>query len=280
MSHLRIAILVPLLSMLAGCGASVGGGDASGEFTDTVSEDTALFAILDLESGGLSWHTELPGGEADPALRTSKMAFRRVVAGGQHAMVGIFEVTQRQWQLVHGAPAPATWPWEDVPDAICASSTAHGDDRPAYNVDHQLVSAALDGFTITGGGRLALPTDAQWTAACGTATGWAWGDTTSQAQLAGGAVVRETVITPARLTAGGIDAGGPLPVGSRAANARGFYDMHGNVWELIAGGDHARGGSWRDGAWQSRSDSVMGSGQGFDAGFDHALVGFRMVLIP
>lgn len=280
MSHLRIAILVPLLSVLAGCGASVGGGDASGDFTDTVSEDTALFAILDLPTRRISWHTELPGGEDDPDLRTTKVAFRRVVDGGQQSMVGIFEVTQRQWQLLHGAPAPATWPWEEVPDAICAAATAHGDDRPVYNVSYQLASDAFAGYSIIGGGRLALPTDAQWTAACGTASGWSWGASTSQAQLAAGAVVRETVITPARLSAGGIDAGGPLPIGSRAANTRGFHDLHGNVWELIAGGDHARGGSWRDGAWQSRSESVMDSSQGFDAGFEHALVGFRMVLVP
>lgn len=280
MSTFRTAILVPCIALLAGCGASVGGGGASGDLGDSISEDTALYAILDLQTHALSWHTALPAGASDPTLRTTRIAFRRVDVGARPTLVGIFELTQRQWQLIYGTPAPANWPWEAIPDAICASATAHGDDRPAYNLNGQLVTAAISDFSITGGGRLALPTDAEWSAACGATTGWSWGAATNQAQLAAGAVVRETVLAPARLSAGGVDTGGPLAVGTHAPNAKGIYDLHGNVWELVGDGDHARGGSWRDSAWQSRSEAVLGSPQGFDEGLDHAVVGCRVVLVP
>jgi formylglycine-generating enzyme required for sulfatase activity len=272
-------IVWPLLIILAGCGVSGGGG--SGALSSVVSKDTAPFAILDLASREISWHLALPSGDADPALRTTRMAFRRVAVGGGEALIGLFEVTQAQWQQLYGTPAPATWPWQAVPDEICDGATAHGGNRPAYNLDHESVATVLVAFgSLAAGGHLALPTDAQWSAACTTGTGWWWGGTATQAQIEANAVVRESVISTARLAAGGIDVGGPLAVGSRAANPLGFHDLHGNVWELIAGGDHARGGSWRDAAWQSRAESTSGSGQGFHAELDHALVGVRLVLVP
>lgn len=278
MSLHRLVVL-PLLAVLAGCGVSTGGG-SSGDLAGMVSEDTAPFAILDLSARTLSWHVSLPSGSDDPTLRATRMAFRRVAVGGGEALVGIFEVTQAQWQTLYGTPAPGSWPWQVVPDAICDGASAHGGDRPAYNLDHETVAIVLGAFALASGGHLALPSDAQWTAACSTADGWWWGGSTTQAQIAANTVVRESVLSTARLSAGGIDTGGPLAVGSRAANPLGFHDLHGNVWELIAGGGHARGGSWRDAAWQSRAESMSGSGQGFHAELDHALVGIRLVLTP
>lgn len=268
--------ILPLV--LAGCGVSAGGGGTTGGLGGAVAGDTAPYAVLDLSTRAITWRLTID--PADAGLRTTRMAFRRVDVGGSKALVGIFEVTQAQWQTLWGSPAPATWPWQDVPDAISNSATAHGADRPAYNLDPETVVSVLGAFALSGGAHLALPSDAQWTAACGASSGWWWGASTTQGQLAANAVVRESVISPARLSAGGVDTGGPLAVGSRAANPRGFFDVHGNVWEMVSGGSRARGGSWRDSAWQSRSEAVTGSDQGFHAELDHTLVGARLVLVP
>lgn len=272
-------LLLSLLPfVLIGCGVSAGGGGTSGGLADAVAEDTAPYAVLDLSTRTIAWRLTID--PADAGLRTTHMAFRRIDVGGSKALIGVFEVTQAQWQALWGSPAPGTWPWQDVPNAISNGATSHGGDKPAYNLDGETVVSVVAAVSIAGGARLALPSEAQWTAACGTSTGWWWGTSTSQAQLAANAVVRESVLSPARLSAGGVDTGGPLAVGSRAANPVGIYDLHGNVWELVSDGSSARGGSWRDAAAQSRSEVSLSSGQGFHGELDHALVGARLVLVP
>jgi hypothetical protein len=245
-----------------------------------VSAGTSPYAILDLAAGTVTWHTTLPSGAGDPTLRTTRMAFKRVVQPGGDVLVGVFEVTQAQWRTLYGTPAPGTWPWAAVPTEIVDHTAAHGDAHPAYNIDHETAAAVLAAYAPSGTARLALPTAAQWTAACGTSSGWWWGSTSTPAQVEANAAVRESVLTTGRISAGGVDTGGPLEVGARAPSPAGFYDLHGNVWELIAGGATARGGSWRDGIDQSRADSVIGSDQGMHQELDHALVGLRLVLVP
>jgi hypothetical protein len=279
MSLLRLGI-APILVLLAGCGTSVGSGKLSGKLQDVVAEDTSPYALLELATGNITWYVDLPDGDPN-LLKTTHMAFRRVAVGGNDALVGIFEVTQEQWERLYGAP-PATWPWEDVPDGICNSATAHGPNRPAYNLEYEMVADVLDAYAPAGQGRLALPTDAQWLAACGVANGWWWGTGVNQTLLTDNAVVRESILTPARIVPGsfGVDTAGPLDVGSRDPSSNGFFDLHGNVWELIAGGDHAKGGSWRDSAWQSRAEASLGGAQGYHGQLDYALVGMRLVLVP
>jgi formylglycine-generating enzyme required for sulfatase activity len=262
--------------VLAGCGVSAGGGGGSDGLADAVSADTAPYAILDLGSHAITWRTSIDA--SDASLRNERMAFRRVSVGSSQALVGVFEVTQAQWQRLWGSTPPGSWPWQDVPNGICATATAHGGDRPAYNLDQETVTSVISGLSLAGGARLAIPSSAQWTAACGTASGWWWGSSATTAQLAANAVVRESVISPARLS-GGVDTGGPLSVGARAASPNGFYDLHGNVWEMLSDGT-ARGGSWRDSSTQSRSESLLGAAEGYHAELDHALVGARLVLIP
>lgn len=259
---------------VAGCGGA--SGSATDAFSGVISAATAPYAVVDLASRKVSYLLKLPNGGNDPSVRTTGIAFRRVAVGSGEVFVGVFELTQSQWQAIAG---PGPTPWSAVPDAICDSSQAVGPDHPAYNLDYENVVLALTAFPLGDGARFAVTTDAQWTAACGTSTGWWWGGTATQAQVAANAVVRESVLSVSR-NSGGVDTGGPLAVGTRQPNGLGFHDLHGNVWELIAPGDHARGGSWRDAAYQSRSEISAASGQGVHDQLEHALIGVRLVLIP
>ena len=66
---------------------------------------------------------------------------------------------------------------------------------------------------------------------------------------------------------------GPLGVGSLNANAHGFYDMIGNVWEVTA--DYSiRGGAWRNPITQGRPADIVA----FDQDIAHPNVGYRLVL--
>lgn len=274
---MRHLIALSAVLALAGCGGSGGTGDLG----DALSVATADYAILDLNAKTYVYSATAPAVTTDPAFRSSKIVFRRIQVGSKDVFVAVLELTQAQWQLIDGVTST---PWTDVDSEVCSASAQSGD-HPAYNLDYSAVTSALLAFDLANGARLTVPTGAQWEAACGTAAGWSWGDTATPAQLDANAVVRESVITASRLRPGnvyqdGADTGGPLAVGSRAPNALGFYDMHGNVWELTSPGAEVRGGSWRDCAWMSRAEIKVGASEGVDSQLEHALVGVRLVLVP
>ena len=270
------------LMLLVGCGTSVGSGSATSNLSGVVSEDTAPYALLELATGKVTWFVALPAGDPD-LTKTTHMAFRRVTVSGEHdALVGVFEVTQAQWQMLDTTPGPL--PWASVPNGVCAAATSIGPKRPAFNLEFEYASSVVDGYA-PGKARLTLPTDSQWTAACGVSTGWWWGSaanpTVFQAQLAANSIVRESILSTARMsTIPGVDSAGPVDVGSCNPSPQGFFDIHGNVWEIIAGGDHAKGGCWRDSAWQSRAEVSLTNIEGYHGRMDYALVGMRLVLVP
>jgi formylglycine-generating enzyme required for sulfatase activity len=156
--------------------------------------------------------------------------------------LGKYEVTQSQWENVmgsnpsdsKGAHRPVeSVPWTEV-TAFCAKLTAS--ERTAGR--------------LPAGMTYQLPTEAQWEYACraGTRTAFSFGDSLTSRQAN---------------TSGGLR-GSTSDVGKYAANAWGFHDMHGNVWEWCsdwyadypagaardpvgpAGGSYRvrRGGSW------------------------------------
>jgi len=161
--------------------------------------------------------------------------------------IGIFEVTQRQWEMVMGSANPpsffnnslyaATRPVEKVTyNTIRGSSLGAG--WPASDsVDATSFMGVLRAKT---GHTFDLPTDAQWEYACraGATTslnnGYNLTNNTSDANLNLLARYRANNgyingVTVPDQSCG--DTNGTARVGSYLPNAWGLYDMHGNVWE-------------------------------------------------
>jgi formylglycine-generating enzyme required for sulfatase activity len=192
--------------------------------------------------------------------------------------MAVFELTQAQWLRLDPLANAA---WTDVAPAV-VSNGSHGDAYPAFNLMADDLSTALAAFNPSSGARLAIPTSVQWRTAVGAASGYAWGAQPDRANLVAQAVVRETALTSARLASSTtqIDAGGPSEVGSKSPSGRGFYDLHGNVWEWVDGGTRVLGGSWFHPAALAAAEVSAGSAQGLLPDVDHALIGARLVLIP
>lgn len=154
--------------------------------------------------------------------------------------IGVFEVTQKQWERVWG-----NWP-SYFSNATCRDSrpveqvsyndvrgTAAGTNWPADgNVD---TNSFLGRLRTKTGLAVDLPTSAQWERACrsGTATALNSGVdlTNSAADIQMEAVGRYIYNGGMEYASTGTTAVGTAEVGSYAPSPWGVYDAHGNVWE-------------------------------------------------
>ncbi len=259
-----------------------------------------VYCVIDLSGGSDAaaypvsylWSIQSDGWVDE--YKTTKLVLRRIPAGSfimgsdqtteSHRVtltkpfyMGVFEVTQRQWELVMGTN-PSYYskkpqnPVEHVSyDDIRGSSS--GAQWPA--------SAAVDTTSFLGklrartGLDFDLPTEAQWENACraGTMTTYYWGDSMDYA-YAWCWRYNSDMKT--------------YSVGTKLPNAWGLYDMSGNVWEwcrdwfgtLAYGTDPVgsasgsyrvgRGGSWHNSSGyctSSRRSSDDPSYRNFNYGF-------------
>ena len=179
--------------------------------------------------------------------------------------IGIHPVTQAQYEAVIGTN-PSTF--------------KKGGDYPVEKVSWKDAQRFID-YLNASDGAYRLPTEAEWEYACraGSRLPYSFGfkvtDLPDHAWFADNA------------------GGGTHPVGQKAPNAWGLYDMHGNVWEWVADwhaayteaaakdptgpekGSHkvVRGGSWNDRAKDLRSFSRYNYSQTVR----FHVVGFRLV---
>jgi formylglycine-generating enzyme required for sulfatase activity len=105
---------------------------------------------------------------------------------------------------------------------------------PVTKVSWHDIQKFLKKLNRLGEGYYRLPTEAEWeyTARAGSATAYAWGDSIncSMAMFANSRFGAQDCIGKHSALA----PDGPAPIQSFAPNNWGVYDMHGNVWELVA----------------------------------------------
>ncbi len=181
--------------------------------------------------------------------------------------LGKYEVTQAQWEIVMGHNQ-SRFKGDDMP-VDCVS----WDDTQAFI---RKVNAKL------GTGAVRLPTEAEWEYACRAGTTGDYGGTGN---------IDDMGWYGSRF--GGKNEETTHPVGKKGANAWGFHDMHGNVFEWCDDwfGDYSRGrvvnptrsdpgrcrvlrgGCWSSGAKGCRSASRMAMDVSYRA---HGYYGFRL----
>ena len=205
------------------------------------SSETAEYLVINLSGGPTATSypvtalSSAPSGGWTDLYKTTRLVLRRCPAGadplGRYTLTkdfyaGVFEVTQKQWELVMGT-ADTSW----------STSYGKGNTYPAYYVSYNDIRGSSDGAkwpssssvdadsfigklrTKTGLSELDLPTEAQWEYACraGTTTTYNTGD--DEAALASSGWYSENSDDTTHT------------VGMKTANDWGLYDMHGNVWE-------------------------------------------------
>ena len=239
---------------------------------DNISVAAGDYLVIDLSGGPSATNypvahlASIPVSGWTDEYRTTKLVMRKIPAGTftmgsfsgelgresderQHQVtlskgfyIGVFEVTQMQWERVMG-----NWPGyfynrffresrpvENVSYDDIRGTNAGAKWPSSSNVDVDSFMGKLQART---GKAFDLPTEAQWEYACraGTLTSLNSGcditNSTSDAQMScvgrywhnGGKFFPEQAEV--------FDDTGTAKVGSYQSNAWGLYDMHGNVWE-------------------------------------------------
>ncbi len=284
---------IPLFAALMSCSGTPNGGTPSGGVTDAVGIFTTPYVVLDVATGTLENHAEIPDLTSNSLWRTSKLVFRRLpsssgTVGAASADLGtdlgdapaagvtvgatfmaVFEITQQQWTTLGGSAA-----WLDS-EIRAAGGDVVAAGAPAFGISWTAADALCTSYSAGRNFHLALPSGAAWELACrsGNGAGWfAWGDMMDETTVRSYAVVFETQSGTA----------GPRQAdGSRLPDAFGFFDLHGNVWEWLAEKDSLGdgvicGGSWNDSVPLARCSNRVA----LDPRVTHPLIGVRLVLVP
>ena len=290
-------------------------------FRITIQPKQDLYAVVDLSGGARASsypvrYTDVAPDLNDDTCRTTELWLRKIPAGtftmgspedevghfgdeSQHEVTltqdfyaGVFECTQKQWELVAGSNPSENKgdcrPVENVSfDIIRGTSVTGGAGWPAYGhaVDADSFMGKLQAKT---GLTFDLPTDAQWEYACRAGTTTALN---SGKNLTSSDGTDDNLAEVGRYYGNRNDGKGNYSkhtkVGSYLPNAWGLYDMHGNVYEWcldtpeidLPSGSYfrnIRGGSWYVDPCECRSAARNNT---MSSATDNAW-GFRLFLLP
>ena len=237
------------------------------------------YIAIDLSGGTATTHypveylDDVPNGGWTDEYKTSKLVLRHIPAGSfimggrntdypgavntnlhmvtltKDFYMGVFEVTQRQWELVMGN-RPSAFTNETCYAMRPVEYVSHNDMRGSIRGAKWPDSSEVDDESFMGVLReksgligFDLPTEAQWEYACraGTTTALNIGKnlTSTVEDVAAGESARYVGNSNAeqipKNTTININVGasaGTAQVGLFASNDWGLYDMHGNVWEV------------------------------------------------
>ena len=236
------------------------------------------YMVIDLSggTGAASYAVEyysgvsaVPGGVTNATYKTTKLVLRKIPKGtftmgerstdypgaedyGLHKVtltkdfyIGVFEVTQRQWELVMGnkpsyfnnATYYASRPVEKVSYYDIRENTNNSAIYPSWPASSQVHADSFMGKlrAKTGLSTFDLPTESQWEYACraGTTTalntGYNLTNTSRDPRM--DVAGRYSYNGGSEYTRDGNTSVGTAKAGSYLPNAWGLYDMYGNVWE-------------------------------------------------
>jgi formylglycine-generating enzyme required for sulfatase activity len=216
--------------------------------------------------------------------------------------IGVFEITQKQWELVMGN-SPSNFKGDTRPVELVSYNTIRGTVNGAAWPNNGQVDASsfLGKLRTKTSIAIDLPTEAQWEYACRAGT--------TTALNSGKPATDDNVKEVGRVNGNGSDNKGgyvnfPTQVGSYLPNAWGLYDMHGNVFEWcldwygeyssaatadptgVATGSYRvlRGGAWTFETANCRSANryAIPSGSDIRAGYGNynSCFGLRVVALP
>ena len=247
-------------------------------FTVSYTKMPAPYIAIDLSGGTLAvsyavtelYDSDIPKEGWTDTYKTDKLIMRRireVTSGGvllkNAYYIGVFEVTQRQWELVVGSnpsfhtniSKSAIYPVEMVSYNMIRGVPVRGKQYDWPITTNEVDEASFMGIlrAKTDIDEFDLPTEAQWEYACraGTTTEYYTGNDTIALDKAGWYQD---------------NTGSTQPVGTKDPNTWGLYDMHGNVWEwcLDRYDDSKAQRVMRGGGWQSPYDRCYSYYRGLD----------------
>jgi hypothetical protein len=226
-----------------------------------VPSDPAL--AVELATGAVEHLDSRPGTDGDARWRDPRVLLRPLAGNADTRLwIGSFETTRAQW--LRAAPGR---PWATaIPTSLFATGEEGGLPVAGVSADDAEDWIMAVQARLPAGYRVRLPTMDEWRLAClaGGSGPYSWGSSTASTVAAVHAVVRET-------------APSLRPVGSRAANRGGCYDLHGNVmeWTTVPGGSPVLlGGSWFHHLLLAGTDQEVV----FDPAVDYGFAGFRIVI--